>query len=100
MGGITIQPSEVAKFSFILFAATYLSKKIEYVRTFRGVLPVMIYGGVLCALIITEPNMSITVCMAALMLAMLFCAGMKIKHFLLILLPALLFGIFLIFAEP
>ena len=100
IGGITLQPSEIAKFSFILFTATYLSKKIEYARTFKGVLPVMVFGAILCALIIVEPNMSITVCMAALMLAMLFSAGMKIKHFLIILLPAVLFGIFLIFAEP
>ncbi|MBO7525263.1 MAG: FtsW/RodA/SpoVE family cell cycle protein, partial [Clostridia bacterium] len=57
-------------------------------------------GGITCLLIILEPNMSITVCVAAVMLAVLFAGGMKIKHFLLILVPALLAIPLLIIAEP
>lgn len=58
------------------------------------------FGGVLCLLIILEPNMSITVCMGMLMLSVLFAAGMKIKHFMVILVPALLLGVGLILIEP
>ena len=98
--GVTIQPSELAKFSLILFSASYVSKNTEKCKTLIGVLPIIIYGGMLCALIIIEPNMSITVCVATLMITMLFCAGLKIKYFLLILLPAVLFGVLLIVIEP
>jgi len=100
IGSLTVQPSEFAKFAFILFTATYISKKPERARGFTGILPVLGYGLVLCLLIIIEPNMSITVCVAMLMIAMLFSAGMKIRHFLIILVPALAVGVALIFAEP
>ena len=88
VGGITLQPSEIAKFSLILFCATYVSKNPEKTKTFLGILPVLIMGGATCLLIIIEPNMSITVCVALLMITMLFCAGMKIRHFFYLIIPA------------
>ena len=63
-------------------------------------MPLLCFGGVLCLLIILEPNMSITVCMGMLMLSVLFAAGMKIKHFMVILVPAFLLGVGLILIEP
>ncbi len=100
VGGVTLQPSEIAKFSLILFCATYVSKNPEKIQKFLGVLPILLYGGITCLLIIIEPNMSITVCVATLMLTMLFAAGMKIKHFMMIFLPAIAGAVALIFAEP
>ena len=100
VGGVTLQPSEIAKFSLILFSSTYVSKHPDKIKTFVGILPILAYGLATCLLIILEPNMSITVCVAMLMITMLFCAGMKIKHLLLIMLPALCVGIVLIIAEP
>jgi len=100
IGGITLQPSEIAKFSLILFSATYVSKNPEKIKTFVGILPVLAFGGATCFLIIIEPNMSITVCVALLMITMLFCAGMKIKHFFYLLIPAVIGGVLLILAEP
>ncbi len=100
VGGITLQPSEIAKFSLILFSATYVSKNPEKIKTFVGILPVLIMGGATCFLIIIEPNMSITVCVALLMITMLFCAGMKLKHFIYLIIPAVCGGVLLILAEP
>ncbi len=100
IGSITLQPSEIAKFALILFCATYVSKNPEKIKTFLGILPILLYGGATCLLIILEPNMSITVCVALLMITILFCAGMKIKHFLFLMIPALIGGVLLIFAEP
>ncbi len=99
-GGVTLQPSEIAKFSLILFCATYVSKNPEKVKTFLGIIPILLYGGITCLLIIIEPNMSITVCVATLMLTMLFSAGMRIKHFVIIFIPLILGAVALIFAEP
>ncbi len=100
VGGITLQPSEIAKFSLILFCATYVRKNADKMKTFIGIIPVLLYGGCICLLIILEPNMSITVCVALLMITMLFCAGMRMKHFLILIVPALIAGILLIIAEP
>ncbi len=100
VGPITLQPSELAKYGFVVFSSAYMSENMAKMRTFKGVLPVLFSGGAICLLIILEPNMSVTMCVALLMLAMLFLGGMKIKHFLLIFLPALLAVPLLIIAEP
>ncbi|MBE5737736.1 MAG: putative lipid II flippase FtsW [Clostridiales bacterium] len=100
IGGLTLQPSEIAKFSLILFSATYVSNNPEKMKNFFGIIPVLLFGGITCLLIIIEPNMSITVCVALLMLTMLFSAGMKIKHFVFLIIPVLIGGVLLILAEP
>ncbi len=99
-GGVTIQPSELAKYGFIVFAAAYMSENMGEMRTFKGVLPVLVSGGAICFLIIIEPNMSVTLCVGALMLSMLFLGGMKLKHFALITLPVLIAVPVLIAMEP
>ena len=100
VGGFTLQPSELAKYGFVVFAAAYMSDDMGKLRTFKGVLPVLLTGGVICVLIMLEPNMSVTMCVGLLMLAMLFLGGMKIKHFLIIFIPALLAVPLMIIAEP
>lgn len=100
VGGFTLQPSELAKYGFVIFASAYMSDDMGRLRTFKGVLPVLLSGGAICVLIIIEPNMSVTMCVGLLMLAMLFLGGMKMKHFLIIFIPALLAVPIMIIAEP
>ena len=97
---ITFQPSEIAKFAFIVFAASCLSKSDEKIKSFKGMLPILIIGGLFCLLIILEPNMSITICMAALIVVMLFVGGAKFKHFLMLSIPAICLVAVLILIEP
>ncbi len=96
----TIQASEVAKFGFIVFAAAYIGSREDRITTFRGMLPVIAVGGIICALIILEPNMSVTVCMAALMLVMLFLGGAKLRHIVAIVVPLIVAAVVLILVEP
>lgn len=100
LGAFTIQPSELAKFSLILFSACYVSKHPDKIKTFLGFLPILFYGLILCALIILEPNMSITVCMAGLLFSILFASGVKIKHLVFLILPAVIFAVILIVSAP
>ena len=100
IGSFTLQPSELAKYGFVVFASAYMSDNMSKMRTFKGVLPILLSGGIICLLIIIEPNMSVTMCVGLLMLAMLFMGGMRIKHFLIIFIPALLAVPALIIAEP
>lgn len=100
LGPITVQPSEIAKFGFILFTAAYVSKKPERMKKFTGMLPVLGAGGAICLLVILEPNMSVTMVIGLLMLAMLFLSGVKLRHFLVILIPAALAVPVLIIMEP
>ena len=96
----TLQASEVAKFAFVIFASSYMAKNYEKMRTIKGFLPVLLVGGIICLLIIAEPNMSVTVCVGALMFFMLFIGGIKIKHVLSLGAPCLLAIPVLIIAEP
>ncbi len=100
VGSITLQPSELAKYGFVIFASAYMCEKMDKMRTFKGVLPVLLAGGSICVLIILEPNMSVTMCVGCLMLAMLFLGGMKIRYFMLIFIPVLLLVPVMIIAEP
>ena len=84
----------------MIFAAAYASENPQRMKTFVGILPVLGAGIGICILVILEPNMSITMCIGLLMVSMLFLGGMKIKHFLIILIPALLMVPVLIIAEP
>ena len=97
---MTFQPSEIAKFAFIVSAATMLSNASEKVKSFKGILPVLVVGGIFCALIIVEPNMSITITMALLVAVMLFVGGARAKHFLIMIVPAVAVVILLIIIEP
>lgn len=100
LGFFTIQPSEIAKFSLVLFSAHYLSKNNNKVKTFKGIIPVLLIGGLMCLLIILEPNMSITMCVGLVMVLMLVIGGMSAKHFFILLVPALLLVPILIIIEP
>lgn len=100
VGGVTLQPSELAKYAFVIFSAGYLSQNMQKARTFKGALPVLLAGGVICLLIMLEPNMSVTVCVGTIVLAMIFLSGAKIKIFLVIGLPVLVALPVLIAAEP
>lgn len=97
---ITFQPSEIAKLAFIIFASATLSKSSEKVKSFKGILPVLFVGGLFCVLIILEPNMSITICMALLVVVMLFVGGARLKHFAILSIPAILLVVLLVVIEP
>lgn len=100
IGGFTIQSSEIAKFGFVIFASCYMSKNHEKMKTFKGILPVLLSGGCICLLILLEPNLSVTLCVGMVMIAMLFVGGIQLKHFLLICIPALMLVPVLIIIEP
>ena len=72
----------------------------DKMTTFRGALPVICAGGLMCLLIILEPNMSITICVGLLMVTMLLVGGMRLKHLLLLAIPAIALIPVLIILEP
>ena len=100
LGPVTIQPSEIAKFGFIFFSASKLSNVKNDPKKFKSMLPTLLSGGLICLLIILEPNMSITMCVGLCMLVMLFIGGCSIKHFIMLLIPVLLAVPLLIAIEP
>lgn len=81
LGVFTFQPSEVAKFVLVFFCAIHLSQNYENIKSLKTLLPMLAVGGLFCFLVIIEPNMSITICMALVLFIMLFIGGLSKKHF-------------------
>lgn len=90
-GGITFQPSELAKFAFILFAAGFLEKRGRNMRTqdwvtYLGVL------GFLAALIVKQPDLGTTLCLLGIAGGMLIIGGAPWR----VMLPGIVVGASLI----
>ena len=98
--GFSIQPSEIAKFSLVIFVASYMSDNHEKVKTFKGLLPVLIIAGTFALLIMLEPSMSVTMCLGFVTLFMLIIGGMSKKHTLMFSIPAAAAVPVLIMIEP
>ena len=98
--GFSIQPSEIAKFALVIFTAGYMSDHHDKVKTFTGLMPVLIVGGLMCILIMLEPSMSVTMCIAFVTLFMLIIGGMSKKHTLMFSIPAGAMVPLLIVLEP
>lgn len=100
LGPVTVQPSELAKFGFVLFTAGYFAKDPSRMRRFKGILPVLGAGLAVCVLIMLEPNMSVTMCVGAIMIGMIFMGGASWKSLAAICIPVLFAVPALILAEP
>ena len=98
--GFSIQPSEIAKFALVIFTAAYMSDNHEKVKTLKGLMPVLIVGGLMCLLIMLEPSMSVTMCIAFVTLFMLIIGGMSKKHTLMFSIPASAMVPLLVVLEP
>lgn len=98
LGFFTVQPSEYAKFAMVIAMSAYSAK--HGADRWRDTLALLAIGGAVCVLLILEPNMSITICVGAVMMIMLFVSGAKARRLLLILLPIVAGGVALVFLEP
>ncbi len=87
---LVFQPSEFAKFAVVAWTAMLAAKKSTGIRSFkRGVLPFIVILAPTCLLILLEPDLStasLTILLAAIIL---FTAGARIGHFLVVALVAL-----------
>lgn len=93
----SFQPSELARLAVIIWCAMLATKKGEQVREFKkGLVPFLVVIGLVSFLILLQPNMSMAVLVALLGGIVLFSAGAKIGHFLLLGLTAIIGGLQLI----
>ncbi|MBP7176806.1 MAG: putative lipid II flippase FtsW [Thermoclostridium sp.] len=100
-GFASFQPSEMAKLSIILFFGYTLSKKPDKLQKFfKGLLPYLLIIGAVDLLLIKEPHYSGTILVTAVAVIILFCAGAKIWHFLLLAIPVIPAAAYLIYMEP
>ncbi len=85
LGPFSFQPSEPAKFALVVWVAMLAAKKGEQIRTFRrGLLPVLAIVAPVAGLIFLQPNLSMAILAVLAAGVVVFAAGGKIGHFLLL----------------
>jgi cell division protein FtsW len=89
LGPFDLQPSEFAKLGFIIYISAWLSRKRPSFRTFKEVferhlyyelLPFMLLLGVICVLIVLEPDLDTAVIIAGTALAVYYASGKDALH--------------------
>lgn len=94
-------PSELTKLCMVFFLASSLSVNFEKLKSFsRGLMPYLILIGVVCGLIVFQPDLGTTFVVAITAYLMLLMAGARLSHMsMLALLGLLLIGL-AIYLEP
>ncbi|MFA5554030.1 MAG: FtsW/RodA/SpoVE family cell cycle protein [Phycisphaerae bacterium] len=84
-----IQPSELCKVAYVLALAWYLRYRSNY-RSFKALIGPFILTLLPMVLILLEPDLGTVMLMMPVLFIMLFVAGARVKHLLLIILMAVL----------
>ncbi len=101
LGAINVQPSELAKIAVVLYLARSIVRKSGRIETFSvGIVPHVIVVAVFAALVVVEPDFGTAALLAVLLLAMLFAGGVRVRHLVVPLLPALPLAAYAIHSSP
>ncbi|MDG1944797.1 MAG: putative lipid II flippase FtsW [Halioglobus sp.] len=101
IGPFTLQPSEFAKLAVVVYLAGYMVRREYEMRNqWQGFLKPMTVLFAMTLLLMIEPDFGATVIVSAAAFGMLFLAGVKLGHFLLVLLGALAALLVLVVSEP
>lgn len=98
-GGMSAQPSEVAKLSLVVFLAYFLERRAGEESSFwKTFFPCLIVVGLLAGLVAKEPDLGTALMLAIVCFIVCFAAGVRPRHLAIGALPALVFiGKMLIF---
>lgn len=85
LGPLSFQPSELAKFTVLLYAADYMVRKMEVKeRFFRAVIPMGTAVAVVGVLLLAEPDMGAFMVISVIAMGILFLGGVNARMFFLI----------------
>src|SRR6266851_8981218 len=91
-GGMSAQPSEIAKLVLAMFLAYFLEKRAGEEGSFwKTFLPCMIPLGVLAGLVAKEPDLGTALMLAIIAMTICFAAGVRPRHVVYAAVPGLLF---------
>lgn len=89
--GISFQPSELGKYTVVLFLAFMLNNMGKKIKDFKkGVLPCLGLAGIIAGIILAQRNLSIASITMMVAFGMIFIAGAKVKHMFGYIVPPLL----------
>ncbi len=85
LGFMNFQPSELAKFAVLLYAADYMVRKMDVKeKFFRAVLPMAVAVAVIGLLLLAEPDMGAFMVIAVIAMGILFLGGVNARMFFVI----------------
>lgn len=100
IGPFSIQPSEFAKLSAVIFAAYAVTKKREKIKEFaKGFMPIVGLAGIFILLILAQKDLGSAAIIGMIVFLMLFIAGTRLRYLLGSILLSLGPLYFLIFGE-
>jgi cell division protein FtsW len=80
LGGFSFQPSEMAKFTLVLYLADVLARKQRQIDSiWRGLAAPLALSAAVLGLIIVQPDLGTTILIALVIAIMLFVAGVKLR---------------------
>ena len=82
IAGVSVQPAEIAKLAVILLVSWVLSLKRFPVNSWKTLLLLLALVVPFAALILKQPNLSMTLTLCACAFAIVFCAGFKWRYLL------------------
>jgi cell division protein FtsW len=100
LGPINIQPSEVCKFSLILYISGYSVRRISEINTLRSFLKPLFLLFIISLLIMGQPDLGSTAIICLLVVAILFYAGISFFQFSLLSILISLLGYLAISSSP
>ena len=100
LGPINIQPSEVCKFSLILYISGYSVRRMSEINTLRSFLKPLLLLFIISLLIMSQPDLGSTAIICLLVVAILFYAGISFFQFSLLSLLISLLGYLAISSSP
>ncbi|HEX2788456.1 MAG TPA: putative peptidoglycan glycosyltransferase FtsW [Ignavibacteria bacterium] len=81
LGPLSFQPSDVAKFTLIIYVSTLLVRKKDYVQMlYRGYLPILFYILLVTILVALQPNFSTASLIFITSILILLNSPVKLKH--------------------
>jgi cell division protein FtsW len=81
MGGIGVQPSELAKIALILFTAAILERRMERIEEISySLLPIGIVLAVMSGLILLQPDFGTAASLVGIIAVMIFAAGLPYRY--------------------
>ena len=90
IGGIGIQPSELAKLSAIFFTAAILERRLDRINEISyAVVPIGLVVGGLVGLILLEPDLGTSITLVVIVAMMVFAAGLSYRYIVGVLLTVL-----------
>jgi len=101
LGPVSFQPAELAKLALVIYLAAFFARKRDEIGDFRrGVLPPLAVAGTLAALVFAQPDLGTCLTLVALTFGLLFLAGGRVRHLLIVVAPALPLLALAIWAAP